>query len=346
MVNTNNISRFFAAANGYDGFRSSFDQVFNPSNFRKLYVIKGGPGTGKSTMMKRISGCFSDSAEITEIYCSSDPKSIDGVIIEKDNVKIGLVDGTAPHTVEPVYPGAIEEIINLGDSFDYNALAIRSKRIIELNEIKKAYYRKVYSALNIAGLIYNYIDDFIAINNTYCEAESLIVDIIGSLKITKTNKENNTFLVGAFCKDGYVFIENSTEKELISISGDGVSEYIFMSKLKEILDKNGVIKRVFSSAFSKELFDCIETEEYIFTLKRGESRIDSTVVIDRSDEYKRLKKIYDDVIDEAKCAFQNSSQYHFELEDIYSSCISFEKHSEKYNEIVDDISSIFINNLC
>ena len=341
MVNTNNISRFFAAANGYDGFRSSFDQVFNPSNFRKLYVIKGGPGTGKSTLMKRISGRFSDSAEITEIYCSSDTKSLDGVIIKKGNVKIGIVDGTSPHTVEAIYPGAVEQIVNLGDSFDYNALAIRSNRIIELNEIKKVFYRKAYSALNIAGLIYNYIDDFIAINNTYRKAESLIADIIGSLKMTETKKENNTFLVGAFCKDGYVFIENSTEKELISISGDGVSEYIFMSKLKEILDKNGVIKRVFSSAFSKELFDCIETEEYIFTLRHDESRIDSTVVIDRSDEYKRLKKIYDDVIDEAKCAFQNSSQYHFELEDIYSSCISFEKHSEKYNEIVDDISSIF-----
>ena len=217
MVNTNNITRFFAASNGYDGFRSSFDQVFNPSNFRKLYVIKGGPGTGKSTLMKRISGRFSDSAEITEIYCSSDTKSLDGVIIKKGNVKIGIVDGTSPHMVEAIYPGAVEQIVNLGDSFDYNALAIRSNRIIELNEIKKVYYRKAYSALNIAGLIYNYIADIIAINNTYRKAESLIADIIGSLKMTETNKENNTFLVGAFCKDGYVFIENSTEKELIYI---------------------------------------------------------------------------------------------------------------------------------
>ena len=346
MVNTNNVTRFFAAANGYNGFRSNFDKVFSPSDFRKLYVIKGGPGTGKSTLMRKISNRFLDSAEITEIYCSSDPKSLDGVIIKKNGVKIGIVDGTSPHTVEPIYPGAVEQIVNLGDSFDYNALTERSEHIIELNKIKKEYYNKAYSALNIAGLIHKYINDYIAINELYYKAEEKVDKVIASLEMTKTRLENNAFYVGAFCKDGYIFIENSIKKEILSIWGDGISEYIFMTKLKEKLDKNKYIKRVFTSAFSQELYDRIETERYIFTLKRDDKAIDSTSLFEVSDEYKRLKAMYDNTINEVKYAFENASKYHFKLEDIYSSCISFENHSDKYNEIVDEICSFSVNNRC
>ena len=45
---------YFGAANGYSGFRSQFGEIFNSHNMEKLYILKGGPGTGKSTLLKRI----------------------------------------------------------------------------------------------------------------------------------------------------------------------------------------------------------------------------------------------------------------------------------------------------
>ena len=45
---------YFAAANTSDGFISYFDRVFDPSKLDCLYVIKGGPGTGKSSMLFRV----------------------------------------------------------------------------------------------------------------------------------------------------------------------------------------------------------------------------------------------------------------------------------------------------
>ena len=48
------MEKFFAAANTENGFYSLFDDVFSPESFRRIYILKGGPGTGKSTLMGNI----------------------------------------------------------------------------------------------------------------------------------------------------------------------------------------------------------------------------------------------------------------------------------------------------
>ncbi len=45
---------FFLGANSEHGFFSHFGQLQDPYSQEKTYIIKAGPGTGKSTMMKRI----------------------------------------------------------------------------------------------------------------------------------------------------------------------------------------------------------------------------------------------------------------------------------------------------
>ena len=56
--NRNYLRKYFAAANTYTGFISYFDTVFDPEKFSRLYVLKGGPGTGKSSFMKKIANEF------------------------------------------------------------------------------------------------------------------------------------------------------------------------------------------------------------------------------------------------------------------------------------------------
>ena len=47
-------NRFFAASVGGAGFCSRFGEIFSPDRYDAVYIIKGGPGTGKSTFMKKI----------------------------------------------------------------------------------------------------------------------------------------------------------------------------------------------------------------------------------------------------------------------------------------------------
>ena len=153
-----NKEKYFAAANSFEGFKSNFDSIFSPLTHKKLFILKGGPGTGKSTLMRGIADRFGDVARVTRILCSSDTSSLDGVVLEKDEATVGIVDGTAPHVVEPKFPGAVEEIINLGDGFDYDALMNCSKEIIELSKKKSNAYKKAYVVLENAGEIYRDID--------------------------------------------------------------------------------------------------------------------------------------------------------------------------------------------
>lgn len=126
-------AEYFLGANTPLGFRSYFDTACPAADGWKIYIIKGGPGTGKSTLMKRICTEADNRGIICEhIYCSSDPSSLDGVIIPE--LKTAIFDGTAPHVMEPSYPGACENIINLGTAWSSAALRSMREDIIELSQ--------------------------------------------------------------------------------------------------------------------------------------------------------------------------------------------------------------------
>ena len=73
--------KFFLGANTPNGFVSRFDNLYYPEEGWFAYIIKGGPGTGKSTLMKRLAKEANLKNVKTElIYCSSDPSSLDAVI--------------------------------------------------------------------------------------------------------------------------------------------------------------------------------------------------------------------------------------------------------------------------
>ena len=44
---------FLAGGNTAQGFTSCFDSILPKEQQKRMYYIKGGPGVGKSTLMKR-----------------------------------------------------------------------------------------------------------------------------------------------------------------------------------------------------------------------------------------------------------------------------------------------------
>ena len=89
--------KFLLGSNTPQGFVSRFDQMVDVGNSWRAFIVKGGPGSGKSTLMRRVADEFSDRYDIEFIYCSSDINSLDGVIIPA--LKISILDGTSPHVV-------------------------------------------------------------------------------------------------------------------------------------------------------------------------------------------------------------------------------------------------------
>ena len=138
------LKEYYASANGYKGFHSYFDSIFNSPEFKKIFVLKGGPGTGKSTFLKKVCNFAKANNLDFEIFrCSSDPKSLDGVIINNGEVRVAILDGTSPHERDAVIPGAIDEIVNLGEAWNSEALENSREKILKWHHAKSDSYKKV-----------------------------------------------------------------------------------------------------------------------------------------------------------------------------------------------------------
>lgn len=151
-MQTNDKIRYFLGANSSQGFYSLYDQLIDPKQADAIYILKGGPGCGKSTLMRRVALRAEEMGEQVEyIHCSGDPDSLDAIVLP--TCKTAIVDGTAPHVVEPVYPGAVESYVNLGDCYDRAALREKRGEIMECMTGYKDCYKRAYRCLNAAARI-------------------------------------------------------------------------------------------------------------------------------------------------------------------------------------------------
>ena len=138
----------FAAANSGEGFKSFYGEIFSPARLLRRYLIKGGAGSGKSSLMRRVAQAVSSRGHCVEYYyCSSDYTSLDGIVIDG---RVALVDSTAPHIIEPELAGAVDEIVDTGLFWDSRALASHRAKITELSDKKRECYKGAYRYLEAA----------------------------------------------------------------------------------------------------------------------------------------------------------------------------------------------------
>lgn len=144
--------QYFLGANSPRGFYSLYDQLIPLEDANAVYILKGGAGCGKSTLMRQVALAAEEAdIEVEYILCSGDPASLDAVVLPA--LAIALVDGTAPHVVEPKYPGAVERYVNLGACYDTAALAPIRHEIMDCMKGYKDCYQRAYRCLDAAAQI-------------------------------------------------------------------------------------------------------------------------------------------------------------------------------------------------
>ncbi len=222
------MENYFMGNNTADGFKGFFEDEIEGK--RKVYLLKGGPGTGKSTMMRKIGAeCKVRGYDYELWFCSGDTDSIDGVYIKDINVLI--MDATSPHAIEVKLPVVRDIIVNLADAIDDKILQKYRTEIDECLGNKKQFYFFAYQHLKIAKLyddMYNYSQNKVEINafdtkkilyvleliNKENGVENLICENDYSAKIVR-----NVF-VKAISAQGETFLKNKFEnKFIIGFSG-------------------------------------------------------------------------------------------------------------------------------
>lgn len=203
---------YLACATSAKGFISLFDS--NMEGLKKLYILKGGPGTGLSTLMKYIGAAFqAEGLEVEYIHSCQDPESLDGVVFR--SIGVGIVDGTAPHVMEPRLAGAVEEYVNLGTAWDTSILEKSVKEIADLNLRIQASDDAAYKEFAKALLIHDDWERIYIRSINFSAAEELskevLKEILGGVKKQEGGSIRHRFFGGSTPNGPMDFITNLTE---------------------------------------------------------------------------------------------------------------------------------------
>ncbi len=144
------LQKYFLAANSCQGFFSAFRENYSVSDGWRVTLIKGGPGTGKSSFMRHLAAHGKDRGEETVlVVCSSDPQSLDGVIFPR--LKRLVVDATAPHTLDPQCVGVCENLLDLGAFWSEEKLQQHRDDILLESEQNKLLHQTAARYIAAAG---------------------------------------------------------------------------------------------------------------------------------------------------------------------------------------------------
>lgn len=350
------MTKFFAAANTEHGFRSLFPVCFSPEEHRRIYVLKGGPGTGKSTLMKNVGfAAEANGYEAEYFYCSSDTASLDGVRIPA--LGVAILDGTAPHRVDPVYPGAVERIVDLGEAFDDAGLEKKKREIVSLCGAKDEAYRTAYRYLAAAGRVAQEIDALLSPVFLSAKAEGAAVRLVNMLKRTETGVEARRY-VSAIGTRGYAKLDTLQRKakRICAVTERNGLEYLFMNKLYEVLSKENIAMTVCMTPLVSSHLEAIyiEGEDVLFAVmheeeaQRADKIVNSARFVSREDLAARRTRLrfaercVQLLLDGALSSLAEAGRSHAELERIYGQYVDFSIVDRIKNRM---IAEIFANNM-
>lgn len=358
------ILNFFAGGNTARGFYSLYDSSLQ--GLSRLFILKGGPGTGKSSLMKKIGNEWQEKGyDIQFLHCSSDNKSIDGVLIPELNA--GIVDGTAPHVIEPKAPGAVEEYINLGEAWNSGKLQEHKETITELTEKISGAFNTAYSLFAEALRIHDEWEKIYIENMDFEKANGLTNRLIESFfgdsrSETGNGRVYDRFLGAATPAGAVDFVPNLTEtvgKRYFIKGRPGSGKSTMLKKLAAEAQSRGYDVEVYHCGFDPHSLDMVIVRELDFAI------FDSTApheyfperetdeIIDMYDELitpgtderyaAEIKDVggrYKDKMNEAIASLANAKELRDQLEAIYIGAMDFAKVDELTGQIKKEFEKL------
>ncbi|MFW6306647.1 MAG: PRK06851 family protein [Bacillota bacterium] len=352
------IKNYFPGGNTPEGFYSFYKYL--PYNVEKVYIIKGGPGTGKSTFMKQVAYDLNElNYDIEFHWCSSDNDSLDGVVIP--DLKTAFLDGTAPHMIDPLYPGAVEKIINLGQYRDDINLAKNKDNIINLTQLISKRFKQSYHYLKSASIIYQHWKNYYESNQEKELYYKVIVKLIDKYIIKKDIKfspERHLF-ASAITPEGSVnHLENLTEdiKNRIIINGNpGTGKSQLINDFCNESKKYGYSITYLHCPLEPEKLDGAIIQELNTALIVGtpphyiepDSKNDQIINLNETINIDNLKNFYDEILDAEKLYndlmkrvyyfLRKAKQTHDKLEEYYIGAMDFESIEEYRKTLIKKI---------
>lgn len=145
----------------------------------KRILIKGRPGTGKSTILKKIRKEALDRGySVESFYCSFDPVSLDMILIRE--IGLAVFDATSPHEKVPAGDDEVFDVYDIAvkkgtdEFFERELSSIKKRYDSEILEAKRHLYLAQNFALEKEKVLSESLD-YSRIEKTLRELEKIII---------------------------------------------------------------------------------------------------------------------------------------------------------------------------
>ncbi len=338
---------YFAAANTGEGFCNRFDQINDSQKEGFLYILKGGSGTGKSTLMKKVGAYFENLGEEVEyFFCSSDISSLDGVRIAGSNTAI--IDGTEPHAAEPAMPGITDVIVNLGQYIGPGVKEHKLK-VGRLMRQKKEYFDNAYAYIKAASELDK------AVNLTYASLtdKNAVREISGRLWEQMTplfgGVKNRRLFLSAVAEDGKAgFTQRNNYSKITGLSGNPYAARLILDDIASRLEESSCGYISFGDVLCPDMPQALQTgaDPVLLTCEQGfgtECSLESTLIKERY-AVKRDGLLYADdsvrhILSLAAKALAEAKACHMEIEKCYIPQMDFSGLDKETEKLIRDIES-------
>lgn len=329
------VEKYFVASNSSEGFCSYYEGAFDISKFSRIYAIKGGSGTGKAFFMKEVAKeAEKRGYSVIYIYCSSDPDSLDGIIINE--LKTAILDGTAPHIYEPKIVGAVDSIVDLGAFLNTEMLS-KSRTVIEnLNVAKRRGFENAYGYLRAYRALCENIESLVRPAINIDKLKQVARRFAKNLEAEQGTEEH--LLVRSIGMRGLSSFDTYFERAGIyyEVNDYFDTAHIFMNEIYSLLKEKCVNMRVSNNPIIPARLDAICATSSVLTFEISNDMNDSCRTINMKrfvdgveisrirQKYREIARVRDDVLSLAIEEFAKIKKYHFILEEIYGSAMDFD----------------------
>ncbi len=338
---------YFAALNTGAGFQSRFEEIF--SDVCHTVILKGGPGTGKSTLIRAVAAeAENRGLDVEYFLCSSDPKSLDGVLIG-DSV-LAVIDGTSPHCVDPKMPGVRDEIVNLGQFWSPSLLRCASGEIEYFLKKIKTLYGEVYELMRMSALAENLAEKTVL---RYLDKEKMDAAAERLARLFKGDGQKTRYRgLSSLGTRGRVFLDSyeALSSEVCYFRDKYRVSHLFLDSLKSKLTLRGVgIDYSESPVFCRTDGIFARDLQVSFVAKEGEGdkiinmeRFISRGISAEKSDLKYLRKASSEALSVAEKKLSEIGELHDSLEKIYIDAMDFREMNRQARRL---LISLFKNQM-